>query len=128
DIRARRPLPAPAKTGEPFLEIKEEQIVLLLAVVADVHASFRLARHNRPHRRKAGRRNRLSIDAFAASAADEKAGQIFGSRQATGMRRQNPLRTAPHKWSCVVKTAGGANSPRRSGPYKAGYFRRPVFT
>ena len=90
--------------------------MLLLAVVADVHASFRLARHDCPHRRKAGRRNRLRIDAFAAGAADEKAGQIFGPRQATGMRRQNPL------------TAGGANSPRPSGADKAGYFRRPVFT
>src|SRR5262249_33483761 len=118
DIRARRPLPAPAKTGEPFLEIKEERIVLLLAVVADVHASFRLARHDCPHRCKAGRRNRLRLDAFAAGAADEKAGQIFGPRQATGMRRQNPLRTAPHKWPCVVKTVGGANSPRPSGADK----------
>src|SRR5262249_3471377 len=58
-------LPAPAKTGEPFLEIKEERIVLLLAVVADVHAGFRLARHDCPHRRKTGRRNRVGIDASA---------------------------------------------------------------
>src|SRR5262249_4051622 len=127
-IRARRPLPAPAKTGEPFLEIKEERIVLLLAVVADVHASFRLARHDCPHRRSTRCRNRLRIDAFAAGAADEKAGQIFRPRQAAGMRRQNPLRTAPHQWPRVAKMAGGANSPRPSGPDKAGYFRRPVFT
>src|SRR5262249_40705890 len=111
-----------------FLEIEEERIVLLFAVVADVHASFRLARHDCPHRRKTGRRNRARIDAFAAGAADEKVSQIFGPRQATGMRRQNPLRTAPHKWPCVVEMAGDANSPRPSGPDKVGYFRRPVFT
>src|SRR5262249_56307549 len=96
------PLPAPPKTGEAFLEIKEERIVLLLAVVADVHASFRLARHHRPHRRKTGRRDRVRIDAFAAGAADEKVGQIFGPRQATGMSRQNPLRTAPPQYHSAM--------------------------
>src|SRR5262249_10251645 len=106
---------APAKTGEPFLEIKEERIVLLLAVVADVHAGFRLTRHDCPHRRKTGRRDRVRIDTFAAGAADEQAGQIFGARQTTGMRRQNPLRTAPHEW------------PRPLWRWP-GYLRRPVFT
>ena len=89
--------------------------MLLLAVVADVHAGFRLARHDRLHRRKTGRRDRVRIDAFAAGASDEKAGQIFGPRQAAGVRRQNPLRTAPHKCPCA--------SWRWPG-----YFRRPVFT
>jgi len=45
----------------------------------------------------------------------EKVSQIFGPRQAAGVRRQNPLRTAPHKRSCA--------SWRWPG-----YFRRPVFT
>ena len=60
--------------------------MLLLAVVADVHASFRLARHDCPHRRKPGRRNRVRIDAFAAGAPDEKVGRS-SLRAAAGCRR-----------------------------------------
>ncbi len=44
DVGARRALPAPAETGEPALEIEEEGIALLLAVVADVDPDLALFR------------------------------------------------------------------------------------
>ena len=88
DVGARRPLPCAAEPAH-ALDIKEECLALLFAVVADIDAGLGLPRYDRAQRGPASRDNFIRGDAFSARAPNEKVGQIFRPRQASGMRRQN---------------------------------------
>src|SRR5215510_11973307 len=84
DVGARRPLPAAAEPRQPRLEIEEERIARLLAVVADVDAGALLLAHDGRHRLASGAVDLHRVDGLAAGAQRIEPRELARPRQAAG--------------------------------------------
>src|SRR5262249_52517269 len=79
NVSTRRPLPGPTETGQSLFQIEEKRIALLLAVVSNVDASFRLFRHDGANSVKTSGSDFLGVDTLPESAPHEQASQVLWS-------------------------------------------------
>src|SRR5262249_12585604 len=91
DVGARRTLPGAAKAGEPLLEIEEEAVLHLLAVIADVDADGGLPGDDPAHRFAAQPRDRARVDRLSALPIGVERGELAPARQAAGVGRQDAV-------------------------------------
>ena len=97
DVAALPALPAAAKAAHAALDVEEEALALLLAIVADVDAGFDLLRHDLTQRIAAGGIERGGVDRLAGGAPCIEPDQRRRARQAAGMGRQDPIIAPAHR-------------------------------
>ena len=96
DVPARPPSRGAAEAAHPMLDVEEEALALLLAVVADVDPGGDLPGHDPAQRRVPGRRKLVGIHRLAPGAAGIEPDQLRRPRQAAGMGRQDPILAPAH--------------------------------
>src|SRR5688572_30082407 len=97
-------LPAAAEAAHPALQVEEETLALLLAVVADVDAGGDLLRHDPGERLPPGRLDRAAVDRLPGRTPRVKGDQLRRTGQAAGVGGQNPLRAATHDGPALRST------------------------
>jgi hypothetical protein len=113
-VAARPPLPGAAKAARPVLHVEEEALALLLAVVADVDPGGDLLGHHPSQRLLAGRGEFRRVDRLALRAAHVQPDQLGRTRQAAGVRDQDPFVAPLHGCPPVGSTAAYRRSPSPS--------------
>src|SRR5262245_47878461 len=96
DVGARRPLPAAAEAGEAALEVEEERVALLLAVIADVDPGGALLLDHAMDGRAPGALDRSGIDRLSGRTLGIEPRELRRSRQAAGVSGEDAVHTALH--------------------------------
>src|SRR5271155_629449 len=118
-VGARPALPRAAKAAHAVLNVEEETLALLLAVVADVDPRLGLLAQDRAQRLLADPFDLGGVDRFSFRSAHIEAGQLGWARQAAGMCCQDAVFAAAHCHSfwlnswvflSVARKQGAANA------------------
>jgi hypothetical protein len=103
---------AAAETIEPILDVRRVTRLRHLAIVDDVDSRIGLLAHHFEHGRAHSRRKRGAIDGHPLLLGVHDLDQVFGARQAAGMRGQKPLGAANHHLATVATARGSGASVR----------------
>jgi len=96
EVLADAALRLTAVSRHPRRHVGLERDALLLAVIADVHASILLALHHLGHCAVKFVRHLLRVDRLARFALDQQLGDRFVARQATDMGGQDAVAARKH--------------------------------